>query len=394
MHSFRWGPGCAAHPGGGVGAAPPRTAMTLALLRLARTDGIGPLTFRRLLARHRSGEAALAALPSLNQGRATPYTPPPEANVRRETAALAKLGGRFVFIDDPLYPPLLALLPDAPPVLAVLGDASLLAAPAVAVVGARNASAAGRRVAEELAEALAAKGLTVVSGLARGIDTAAHEGALRGGGTIAVLPGGLDVPYPPENAALAGRIAERGAVVAESPLGTAPLNRHFPKRNRIVAGLSLGVVVVEAAHRSGTLITARLALEHGREVFAVPGSPLDPRCRGSNDLIRQGAHLTETVEDVLDHLPEAPRAGPLFDPARMAAEAPEAPGGGSDPLGPPPEEASEVLELIGMSPVSVDEVLRRCHLTAPELQAVLTDLELEGRVELLPGHRVMRSANG
>ncbi|MBR0672018.1 DNA-processing protein DprA [Neoroseomonas soli] len=370
------------------------TPDTLARLRLARTEGIGPLTFRKLIARHRDPEAALAALPALSTTRATPYQPPPAAEAEREGAALAQLGGRFVFLDDPLYPPLLALLPDAPPVIAVLGDAPLLAAPAVAVVGARNASAAGRRVAEQLAEALAGKGLTVVSGLARGVDTAAHEGALRSGGTIAVLPGGIDVPYPPENAGLAARIAGRGAVVAESPLGTAPLNRHFPRRNRIVAGLSLGVVVVEAAHRSGTLITARLALEHGREVFAVPGSPLDPRCRGSNDLIRQGAHLVETAEDVLDHLPDAPRAGPLFDPSRMAPANAETAPEAADPLGPPPEGTGEVLELIGMSPVSVDEVLRRCHLTAPELQAVLTDLELEGRVELLPGHRVMRSANG
>ena len=368
--------------------------MTLARLRLARTEGIGPLTFRRLLARHDDAEAALAAVPALPARRGGPLTPPTEAGARREQAALERLGGRFVFLDDPLYPPLLALLPDAPPVLAVLGDAGLLAAPAVAIVGARNASSAGRRVAEELAESLAAKGLAVVSGLARGIDTAAHDGALRSGGTVAVLPGGLDVPYPPENAALLARIAERGAVVAESPLGTAPQNRHFPRRNRIVAGLSLGVVVVEAAHRSGTLITARLALEHGREVFAVPGSPLDPRCRGSNDLIRQGAHLTETADDVLDHLPEAPRAGPLFDPARMAAPGATAPQDPADGLAPPPEGHAEIIELIGMSPVSVDEVLRRCHLTAPELQAVLTDLELEGRVELLPGHRVMRSPNG
>jgi DNA processing protein len=367
----------------------------LARLRLARTDGIGPLTFRRLMARHgHDADAALAALPALNATRAAPYIPPSEAEARHEAAALAKLGGRFVFLDDPLYPPLLARLPDAPPVLAVLGDAALLAAPAVAVVGARNASAAGRRIAEDLSATLAEKGLTIVSGLARGIDTAAHDGALRSGPTVAVLPGGVDVPYPPENAALAARIAERGAVVSETPLGTAPLNRHFPKRNRIVAGLSLGVVVVEAAHRSGTLITARLALEHGREVFAVPGSPLDPRCRGSNDLLRQGAHLAETAEDVFDHLPEAPRDGPLFDPARMAAPAPEWPETAADPLGPPPEGAPEVLELIGLSPVSVDEVLRRCHLTAPELQSVLTELELEGRVELLPGHRVMRSANG
>ncbi len=368
--------------------------MTLARLRLARTDGIGPLTFRRLLARYDDPDAALAALPDLSSRRSAPYEPPSEAEARKEAAALAKRGGRFVFLDDPLYPPLLALLPDAPPVLAVLGDAALLAAPAVAIVGARNASSAGRRVAEELAEALAGKGLSIVSGLARGIDTAVHEGALRSGGTVAVLPGGLDVPYPPENAALVARIAERGVVVAESPLGTAPQSRHFPKRNRIVAGLSLGVVVVEAAHRSGTLITARLGLDQGREVFAVPGSPLDPRCRGSNDLIRQGAHLVETAEDVLDHLPETPRAGPLFDPARLAAPAAESAEDAADGLGPPPEGVSEIIELIGLSPVSVDEVLRRCHLTPPELQAVLTDLELEGLVELLPGHRVMRVASG
>ncbi|MBR0649555.1 DNA-protecting protein DprA [Roseomonas terrae] len=364
--------------------------VTLARLRLARTDGIGPLTFRRLLARHPSPQAAIDAVPGLNPR----WQLPSETEAKREMAALAKLGGRFVFLDDPHYPPLLALLPDAPPVLAVMGDASLLAAPAVAVVGARNASSAGRRIAEELAEALAGKGLTIVSGLARGIDTAAHEGALRAGGTVAVLPGGIDVAYPPENAKLLARIAERGAVVAESPLGTAPQNRHFPRRNRIVSGLSLGIVVVEAAHRSGTLITARLGLEHGREVFAVPGSPLDPRCRGSNDLIRQGAHLVETAEDVLDHLPEQPRQGPLFDPARMTDGPAE--GGEDEPdgLGPPPEGTAQILDLIGMSPVSVDEVLRRCHLTPPELQAILTELELDGRVELLPGHRVMRSPNG
>ncbi|MFN6956398.1 MAG: DNA-processing protein DprA [Acetobacteraceae bacterium] len=365
-------------------------ADALARLRLARTEGIGPLTFRKLIARHRDGAAALAALPALGAGRAEPFRPPSDAEARQEAAALAKRGGRFVFLDDPLYPPLLARLPDAPPVLAVLGDASLLAAPSVAVVGARNASAAGRRIAEELAESLAQAGLAVVSGLARGIDTAAHEGALRTGGTVAVLPGGVDRPYPPENVALAERIAARGAVVSEAPLGTVATNRHFPKRNRIVAGLCLGVVVVEAAHRSGTLITARLALEQGREIFAVPGSPLDPRCRGSNDLLRQGAHLVETVADVLEHLPEAPREAPLFalrnhpDPEETEPEG----------LGPPPEGPGEVLELIGLSPVSVDEVLRRCHLTAPELQAVLTDLELEGRVALLPGHRVVRSANG
>jgi DNA processing protein len=367
--------------------------MTLARLRLARTEGIGPLTFRKLLARHRDGDAALAALPALSAGRAQPYLPPSAEEAQREAAAVAALGGRFLFLGDPLYPPLLALLPDAPPVLSVLGDAALLAAPAVAIVGARNASAAGRRIAETLAEELAAKGLTVVSGLARGIDTAAHEGALRAGATIAVLPGGLDVPYPPENAALLSRIAERGAVVTEAPVGTQPTHRHFPKRNRIIAGLSLGVVVVEAAHRSGSLITARLALEQGREVFAVPGSPLDPRCRGSNDLIRQGAHLVEGAEDVLEHLPAAPRSAPLFDPARMSGDAGGLAETEADALDPPPEGPEEILDLIGLSPISVDEVLRRCHLSAPELQAMLAALELEGRVQMLPGHRVVRVTN-
>jgi DNA processing protein len=260
----------------------------------------------------------------------------------------------------------------------------------VAVVGARNASAAGRRIAEELSEALARAGIVVVSGLARGVDAAAHLGALRAGGrTVAAVAGGLDQPYPPEHGPLQARIAaEGGAVLAEAPLGTAPLARHFPRRNRIVAALSLGVVVVEAAPRSGSLITARLALEAGRELFAVPGSPTDPRARGSNDLIRQGAHLTESAEDVLSHLPEAPRSAPLFAPSPAWS--------GADPaeevVPPPPAtpaDAAQVLEMLGGSPIAVDEVMRRCHLSPSAVQAILLDLELAGRVELLPGNRVM-----
>ncbi len=362
--------------------------MTLPRLRLARTDGVGPLTWRRLMERHGTADRALAALPALAARRGTPFAIPSEAEIAREMEAVAKRGARFLFAGDADYPPLLALLPDAPMVLAVLGDASLLSATAVAIVGARNASAGGRRIAEDIAEALAAENICVVSGLARGIDAAAHLGALRKGRTIAVLPGGLDVNYPPENAALQARIAaEGGTVVAEHPLGTAPLARHFPKRNRIVAGLSLGVVVIEAAERSGTLITARLALEAGREVFAVPGSPLDPRSRGSNDLIRQGAHLTETAADILQNLPDAPRDLPLFIPRAATPR---------DDLDPPqttpdlPADASEVFELIGNTPVSVDDLLRRCHVSASGLQAILTDLELDFRVELLPGNRVVR----
>jgi DNA processing protein len=245
-------------------------------------------------------------------------------------------------------------------------------------------------MAEELAAGLTAGGIAVTSGLARGVDAAAHLGALQAHGrTIAVVAGGLDEPYPAENAALQARIAaEGGAVVAEAPLGTAPLARHFPRRNRIVAGLALGLVVVEAAPRSGSLITARLALEAGREVFAVPGSPLDPRCRGSNDLIRQGAHLVETAEDVLAHLPDTPREAPLFrvrsepDPDLEPAEEPP----------PPPGSSAQLLELIGPTPVGVDDLVRRCHLSPPAVRAILLDLELSGLVEPLPGNRVTRAA--
>jgi DNA processing protein len=305
----------------------------------------------------------------------------------REMERLEEMGGRLLFWGEDDYPPLLALLDDAPPVLAVVGDAACLHARQVAVVGARNASALGRRMAEELAEGLAAKGIVVTSGLARGIDGAAHEGALRAGQSIGVVPGGLDVVYPPDHAGLQSALAENGAVVAEAPLGTAPIARHFPRRNRIIAGLSLGVVVVEAAWRSGTLMTARLALEAGREVFAVPGSPLDPRCAGSNDLIRQGAHLTGRVEDILEHLGEAPHPRPLFRVAYPSEKAPDPP--------PPPQAAggaTQLLDLIGNSPVTVDELLRRCHLSPAAVQGILLDLELEGRIETLTGNRVVRSA--
>ena len=360
----------------------------LARLLLARTEGIGPQWWRRLVERHGGAAAALEALPGYGR-RGMRYAVPPREAVEREIEAVARLGGRFLFADEEGYPRLLGLLPDAPAVLAVIGDVASLSAPAVAVVGARNASAGGRRIAEDLAEGLAGRGLVVVSGLARGIDAAAHRGAMRAGLTVAVLPGGLDVAYPPEHAGLQAEIGQAGAVVAEAPLGTAPLARHFPKRNRIVAGLALGVVVIEAAERSGTLITARMGLEAGREIFAVPGSPLDPRSRGANDLIRQGAHLVERVEDVLENLPEAPREGPLFRPAGTLAAlpetAPEPPAGLGD--------NQQVYDLVGSSPVSVDELARRCHLTAPELQAVLTELEMEGRVQLLPGGRVLRSGS-
>ena len=366
-------------------------ADAVARLRLARTDGVGPQTFLRLLERFGSAAAALDEMPGYGRGR---LRAPAEAGVVREMEAVAALGGSFLFLGAPGYPPLLATLADPPPVLALLGDPAALGPRAVAVVGARNASAAGRRIAGDLAEALAAHGLAVVSGMARGIDAAAHQGAMRKGRTVAVVACGLDQPYPPENAPLQARIAaEGGAVLAEAPLGTAPHARHFPRRNRIVAGLSLGVVLVEAAVRSGSLITARLGLEAGREIFAVPGSPLDERCRGCNDLIRQGAHLTEGAEDVMAHLPAAPDAAPAFvfrPTARNMPSTATRAGGELETSG----EEAQVLDLLGPSPIAVDDVLRRCQLSTPVVQAILLDLELSGRVEMLPGNRVALTGKG
>ncbi len=348
----------------------------LARLRLARTEGVGRVMHRRLLSRHGSPEAALEALGS----RAWPRDA-----ALRELAGLEALGARLLFLGAPDYPPLLALLEDAPLVLAARGDLSAFNRRSVAVVGARNASGMGRRFAEDLADGLAVRDVCIVSGLARGIDAAAHLGALRSGTTIAAVAGGLDRPYPRENTELQERIAaEGGLVLSEAPLGTAPLPRHFPRRNRIVAGLSLGVVVIEAALQSGTLITARLAAEAGRELFAVPGHPLDPRSRGSNDLIRRGARLAETVEDILLHLPEAPAETSLF-PASQLADLPEEP---AQDAPAPSGEAAQVLDMMGSTPIPVDELGRRCQLSAPRLSALLLELEMAGRVETLPGNRV------
>ncbi len=356
----------------------------LTRLLLARTEGIGPVNHRRLMGRHVTPEAALAAV-----RRAGRHRLPDERALRRELAAMEELGAQFLFEGTPQYPPLLALLPDAPPMVAVLGDLAALQPRAVAMVGARNASASGQRFAEQLSRALAGEGIAIVSGLARGIDGAAHRGALAARGrTIAAIAGGLDVAYPPEHAELQERIAaEGGLLVTEAPLGTAPFARHFPRRNRLVAGLSLGVVVVEAMEKSGTLITARLALEYGRELYAVPGHPLEPRARGANDLLRQGARLAETAEDVLLHLPDTPSERPLFSPRALptlpADSVPEPP--------PATGPAAQLLELLGTTPESVDELCRRCQLSVETVRAILLDLELEGRVQTLPGDRVARA---
>ncbi|MDW8369507.1 MAG: DNA-processing protein DprA, partial [Geminicoccaceae bacterium] len=276
-------------------------AERFARLRLARSPGIGPKSHAKLLARFGSARAAVEALPGLlATGRWPGLELAPEAAVERERAAIEAAGVQLLLAGEPAYPTRLAALADAPPVLLVRGSVELLRAPSVAVVGARNASTHGRLLAAQMARALAAAGLVVVSGLARGIDTAAHEGALEGpGSTVAVLASGVDRAYPEENAALLERIAQAGCAVSERPLGAEPQARHFPRRNRIIAGLALAVLVVEAAPASGSLITARLALEAGREVMAVPGSPLDPRHQGTNKLLREGAHLVESAADVL-----------------------------------------------------------------------------------------------
>ncbi|WP_428485000.1 DNA-processing protein DprA [Rhodopila sp.] len=360
-------------------------------LRLVRTEGVGPITYRRLIERYRTPAAALAALPRLARagGRTSALSSPPATDVAREIEQTMALGGRLVFLGDDDYPPLLALMDDAPPCLIMLGDAALARSPCVAAVGGRNASANGQRIAETLAAELA-QSVVVVSGLARGIDTAAHRGAMQTGRTIAVVAGGIDQPYPPENAALHRRIADTNLIVTETPIGTVPQARHFPRRNRIIAGLSLGVVVIEAALRSGSLITARLAQEAGREVFAVPGSPLDPRARGGNDLIRQGAMLVETAADVLTNLPPAPSASAASSPRRFT--------GLNEPVQPlnnasVPAEGSadarlEVLSRLSADSTTVDDLLRRCQLASSVTMAVLLELELAGRVETLPGNRV------
>jgi DNA processing protein len=367
---------------------------TIAKLRLARTDGVGPLTFRRLIERFSTAAEALAGLPDVaaSAGRAQ-LSICPERDAEREMAALRKTGARLLCVGDAAYPYLLTLLPDPPPVLTVLGDINILSTRCVALVGARNASANGTRMAEALATDLAANAITVVSGMARGIDAAAHIGALHIGRTIAATAGGIDQPYPAEHAALQARIAAAGAVVTEAPWGTAPQSRHFPRRNRIIAGLALGVVVVEAALRSGSLITARIAQDANREIFAVPGSPLDPRCRGCNDLIRQGAHVTESADDVLAQLPDSPlREGltrmPLFARNGLPGMAEPAPHAPPPPDADLPRVRAELRRLLSASPTDIDAVIRHSQFAPAAVMAALSQLELALAVEILPGGRV------
>ncbi|MGH7009116.1 MAG: DNA-processing protein DprA [Stellaceae bacterium] len=314
-------------------------------------------------------------------GRAKPLTICPAEAAEREIEAVARLGARLIARSEPDYPAALATIDDAPPLLTARGKIELATQQAIAVVGARNASANGRRFARDMAAQLGAAGLLVVSGLARGIDAAAHEGALDSG-TLAVLAGGIDMVYPEENRRLHETIAERGVLVAEMPIGTVPQARHFPRRNRIISGISLGVLVVEAAERSGSLITARFALEQGREVFAVPGSPLDPRCKGTNRLIRDGATMVESADDVLRELGPQ-RAAPLAERHRAAFTAAPAAEIGAKDLA----EAREiVLGLLSPTPLPVDELLRQCQMSPAVILTIVLELELAGRVARQPGN--------
>ncbi|MFQ6018900.1 MAG: DNA-processing protein DprA [Kiloniellaceae bacterium] len=354
-------------------------------LRLIRSENVGPITFRQLLDRFGSARTALGALPELARhgGRRRPIQVCSRAAAEREIAALETLGARTIALPEPDYPPALAALEDAPPILACLGHGHLLRRKAIGVVGARNASANGRRLARQIAAELGREGFLVVSGLARGIDAAAHQGGLDGG-TAAILAGGIDVIYPEENAGLYEELKARGVMLSEMPPGTVPQARHFPRRNRLISGMSLGILVVEAAPKSGSLITARFALDQGREVFAVPGSPLDPRARGCNNLIRQGAVLTESAADVLDAL-EGLLKPPIREP--VALEFPTA-----APARPDESEIAaarqSIEDLLGPTPVAVDEVIRQCQVSPAVVHMVLLELEMAGRAERHPGNRV------
>jgi DNA processing protein len=343
-------------------------------LRLIRSDHVGPRTFRALLRHCGDAHAALAALPDLaRRGGATrPARVYSRHDAERELAAAASTGLRLIATAEPDYPQRLRMIDDAPPLLAVRGNAAALAVPTVAIVGARNASAAGMRFAERLARELGEAGFVVTSGLARGIDAAAHRGSLASG-TVAVLAGGHDHIYPPEHIALADAILERGALISEMPLGWEPRARDFPRRNRLISGLAAGIIVVEAAKRSGSLITARLALEQGREVFAVPGSPLDPRCEGTNDLIKQGAAMLTEAVDVITVLQ------PILErPIAPQVEEPEAPSPAAEPGA---DQRTRIIGLLGPTPVPMDDLIRLSGASPAVVRTVLLELELAGRLE-------------
>lgn len=358
-----------------------------AWLRLIRSENVGPVTFRQLVNRFGSAEAALEALPGLIQRAGTRARIISRAEAEDEIAATEKMGGRVVGSGEPDYPPLLRYISGSPPVLTIAGGARLDWSKTVGVVGARNASAAGQKMTRLLAADLGAAGYVIISGLARGIDAAAH-GASLSTGTAAALAGGLDRIYPDENIPLAESIvAEGGAVLTEMPLGWEPRARDFPRRNRLISGLSLGVVVVEAAKRSGSLITARLALEQNRDVFAVPGSPLDPRAEGANHLIQQGARLVTSAADIIEALAVADPAHrqvlePDWEPDFDAGET------AFTDLPPSSDERDRLIEALSPTPIEVDALIAGTGLPVSTIQTLLFELDLAGRLEWSAGQLV------
>lgn len=358
----------------------------IARLRLARTPQVGPVTFHDLIARFGSGREALESVGglSLRGGRAKALKPATRASVEDEIATAERLGASILFHGETKYPGLLSTVDPAPPVIITRGFTHLFEKPSVGMVGARNASVNGRKMAASLAADLGKAGFIVVSGMARGIDTAAHQGALETG-TIAVLAGGIDSIYPPENKDLYAAIAERGTIISEMPPGYTAKARDFPRRNRLISGLSLGVVVVEAALRSGSLITARLAGEQSRDVFAVPGSPLDPRCRGCNQLIKESAHLVETVDDITDILTRSHLMDHMREPGNDKSGAASTPSLDESVV---KDFRAAITELLSPTPCDIDDLIRASGAPPAAVRAVLTELTLAERLDRLPGGKV------
>jgi DNA processing protein len=364
-------------------------AQRISWLRLIRTENVGPVTFRNVINRYGSADAALAALPGLSKRGGKVAKLASSEDAEQEMDAIHSIGAQLVAPGEKNYPRLLRFIDTPPPLLTVLGNLSAQAK-CVAIVGSRNASAAGRKMTRDIARTLGEAGYIVVSGLARGIDAAAHEASLATGG-VAVVAGGINRIYPPENEELLHKISETGAAYTEMPFNWQATARDFPRRNRLVSGISIATIVIEAAEKSGSLITARLAAEQGREVFALPGSPLDPRANGTNRLIKQGAQMVTSAEEILEALAELPDEPPPMpyatardeeDLFRMFQHFAE----------PAQDERTKIIDALGPSPIFIDTLIRETGLPPASVHAVLLELELAGKLEHQGGQRVALTA--
>ncbi len=355
-----------------------------AWLRLIRSERVGPITFYKLLEQFGTAQGALDALPDLaKSGGAKRFRLCSLRDAEAEFECIEAAGASIIARNDMDYPRLLARIEDAPPLLFTRGHPHLVRKKAIGIVGTRNASINGHRISASFAKKFGAAGFLVSSGMASGIDTSAHEGSLETG-TVAVLAGGVDIVYPKENQALYERICETGVAISEMPVGTIPQARHFPRRNRIISGVARGIIVIEAAKRSGSLITARMALEQNREVFAVPGSPLDPRAKGTNELIRQGAHLADSAEEIIQILNEQ-FMSPLSEPEPFEIKQQNKPQPNQVEID---SARSDIQKILNTSPVSVDEIIRRCHMSPAVVSWILLEIELAGHLERHPGNQV------